>query len=379
MAHTYQILVGGTPVEASLYGALTLLEVEENADLPGAIQVTVVVAADGSGDLTQVNDTTFSPYSNLAVVVTANGKPSECIFDGYVLSHKLHLDRGIAASKLEVWGQDRSWQMNLTETVHEWADVTDVSVASTIFGGYGITPAPDNAQDADDTATHTESGHTLMQRASDIQFLRQLARRNGKLCRVACGAQAGQPLGYFAKPNLSASPSTTLTLNDPTKTMLAELDIEWDVMRPAEVTAQQGLFTDTNPASVDVTDSGLPPLAAQDFASFATLNGKTMLAMLTTTVDDADELRMRAVSLLREGGFFVRCTGKVTLDALGVVLRVGSIVEIDGIGSVHSGNYYVWSVRHTIKQESYEMAFVLVRNAVGSPPPSAGGLLGNLA
>jgi hypothetical protein len=101
--------------------------------------------------------------------------------------------------------------------------------------------------------------------------------------------------------------------------------------------------------------------------------------MLTTTVDDNSELQMRAASLLREGGFFVRCTGKVTLDALGLVLRVGSIVEIDGIGTVHSGKYFVWSVSHTIKQDSYEMAFVLLRNAVGSPPSSSGGLLGGLA
>jgi phage protein D len=211
MAHSYQILNGGNPVDGSLYGALTSVEVEENAELPGAIQLSLAIAADGSGDLTYVNDSNFTPYANLAVVVTADGQPPECIFDGYVLSHKLHLDRGIAASTLEVWGQDASWLMNLTETTKEWADVTDVSVASTVFGDYGMTPAPDNAEDSDDTATHTESGHTLMQRASDIQFLRQLARRNGKLCRVFCGAQAGQRIGYFAKPDLTAIPTITLT------------------------------------------------------------------------------------------------------------------------------------------------------------------------
>jgi phage protein D len=375
MAHSYQILNGGNPVDASLYGALSSVEVEESAELPGAIQLSLAIAADGSGDLTYVNDSNFFPYANLALVVTADGQPPECIFDGYVLSHKLHLDRGITASTLEVWGQDASWLMNLTETTKEWADVTDVSVASTVFGDYGMKPAPDNAADSDDTATHTESGHTLMQRASDIQFLRQLARRNGKLCRVFCGAQAGQRIGYFAKPDLTATPTITLTLNDPAKTMLAELDIEWDVTRPSEVLAGQDLFTSDTPASADVTDSGLAPLASRDLATFA---GRTMMAMLTTTVDDNGELALRAASLLREGGFFVRCTGKVDLSALGVVLRVGAVVAVAGIGSVHSGNYYVWSVHHTIKQDSYEMAFVLVRNAVGPAPATAAGLVGGL-
>src|SRR6202035_889951 len=175
----------------------------------------------------------------------------------------------------------------------------------TIFSANSITPAPDNAQHSDDTATHLESGHTLMQRASDIQFLRQLARRNGKLCRVACGAQAGQPNGYFAKPNLTGNPTVTLTLNDPTIVMLSELNLGWDVARPTEVFASQDLFTDQNPAVADVTDSGLPLLSGRGLATFA---GKPMQTLLTTTVDDIAELQMRAASLLREGGFFVRCT-----------------------------------------------------------------------
>src|ERR1700733_15801436 len=105
MAPSYQILLSGSPVSAAVYSALSLVEVEENADLPGAIELSLAVVADGSGDLTYVNDGTFQPYANLAVVVTADGKSPECIFDGYVLSHKLHLDRGLTAAQLVVWGQ----------------------------------------------------------------------------------------------------------------------------------------------------------------------------------------------------------------------------------------------------------------------------------
>ena len=42
-----------------------------------------------------------------------------------------------------------------------------------------------------------------MQRGSDIDFLRRLARRTGRWCRVAC-ADAGRPAdGYFATPSLT--------------------------------------------------------------------------------------------------------------------------------------------------------------------------------
>lgn len=376
MASSYQILVGGSAVDASVYSALTSLEVEEHAELPGAIELTIPIASDGNGDLTFVNDATFQPFANLAIVVTADGQAPECIFDGYVLSHKLHLDRGVTSSTLKVWGQDASWLMNLEEKTTEWADLTDGDVANAIFGNYGITPAPDNTDD--DSPAHTESGHTLMQRATDIQFLRQLARRSGKLCRVTCGAQAGQRTGYFAKPNLEGTPAATLTLNDPSQQMLSALDIEWDVTRPTEVVGAQAVFDDSSDSGVtaDVTDSGLTALSDQTEAAFT---GKSNKVRLTTTVDDAGELAMRATSLLREGGFFVRAKGEVDLAALGVVLRVGDLVTVNGVGSVHSGTYYVWSVHHDIKLDAYRMSFELVRNAVGSAPSSTGDLLGGLS
>jgi phage protein D len=374
MAHAYQLLVGGQPVDPALYAQLASLEVEEHAELPGAIQLTVPVASDGAGDLTRVADAAFQPFAHLAVVVTVEGGGSECIFDGYVLAHKLHLDRGTAASTLEVWGQDASWLMNLEDKVKEWADVTDSAIADTVFRDYGIASAAENAND--DSAAHTESGHTLMQRTSDIQFLRQLARRNGKLCRVAAGATAGALTGYFARPDLSAAPAITLTLNDPDKVMVSAIEFAWDVTRPSEVAAQQALFTETAAATADATDAGLPLLAERGLAEFAS---RPMTGRLTTTVDDAGELQMRAASMLREAGFFVRATGDVDLAALGAVLRVGAIVEVSGVGSVHGGKYLVWSVKHAITLDAYKMSFELVRNAVGPLPSPAGGLLGGLA
>jgi phage protein D len=374
---TYNLLIDGTAADDTLVNAIAELEVEENADMPGAIALKVPVSATADGDLTYVADNRFRPFANLAVVATPEGSDQQCIFDGFLLSHKLHLQTGTTASTLEVWGQDASWLMNLEEKAHEWVDVTDADVANTVFGNYGITPADDNTQD--DSPSHTESGHSLMQRATDIQFLRALARRNGKLCRVACAGQPGQRIGYFAKPNLDGDPSVTLTLNDPQAWTVNALDIEWDATRPTSVVARQALFTDNdaNGVSADTSDSGLPALDQRGLADFS---GHPITAMLTAPVDDAGELSLRAQSLLRESGNFVRCEGEADVARLGAVMRVGTVVQIDGIGSLHSGKYYVWSVRHTISADSHKMKFVLVRNAVGPPPSSGGsGLPGGVA
>jgi phage protein D len=390
MSSSYQIFFDGQPADADFYTAIASLEVEENMDLPGAVQLSLPVSRTQDGDLTYVSDNRLRPMANLAVVVNPSadaasgvanavasiiggsggggGSGAQCIFDGYVLSHKLHLNTGITNSTLAVWGQDASWLMNLTEKVKEWVDVTDADAANSIFGDYGITPADDNV--ADDSPSHTESGHSLMQRASDIQFLRNLARRNGKFCRITCADKPGVRTGYFATPKLDGSPTTTLVINDLQAWNVQTLDLEWEATTPTAVIAHQALFTDSDPdgVSADTTDPGLPLLSDRGLADFS---GKPMTVLLAAPVDDGGELTLRAQSLLRESAWFVRCEGEADVARLGAVLRVGTIVAIDGVGALHSGKYLVWSVRHTITPDDHKMKFVLVRNAVGAP--QAGG------
>jgi hypothetical protein len=393
MSGGYQLLLNGQPADSDLYAAITALEVEESMDLPSALQLTVPISATAGGDLLYVSDARFMPLASVAVVAAPGTSSAagaiggavgavtsalgstptgQCIFDGYALSHKIHLDSGITNSTLVVWGQDASWLMNLTEKVKEWVNVTDATVANTIFGDYGITPSDQNL--ADDSPSHTEDGHSLMQRGSDIQFLRNLARRNGKVCRIACADQPGVRTGYFATPSLDGDPVVTLTLTDVQNWTVKALDLEWDATRPTSVIARQALFSDPDPegASADTVDSGLPALSDRTLADFT---GQPMTVLLAAPVDDAGELTLRAQALLRDAAWFVRGEGEADVERLGMVLRAGMVVAIAGIGALHSGRYLVWRVRHVIGQDQHTMKFTLVRNAVGNAPANGSSLL----
>ena len=52
MGTTYQVLLDGKPADADFYTDLGSLEVEENADLPGALQIRLPVHRTQAGDLT---------------------------------------------------------------------------------------------------------------------------------------------------------------------------------------------------------------------------------------------------------------------------------------------------------------------------------------
>jgi phage protein D len=398
MASSWQLLLNGQQADQDLYTLIGSVDVEESMDLPGAIEIVMTLARSSSGDLTYVSDPRFAPLASVSVVATAAGgaagvaggavgaagaalgggaaSNTQCIFDGYVLSQKMHLETGTTNSKLTVWGQDASWLMNLTEKAKEWMDVTDADVAAAIFGDYGITPADENTQE--DSPSHTEDTHSLMQRGSDIQFLRTLARRNGKVCRVTCADKPGVRTGYFAAPQLDGDPVLTITLNDPTNWTVNALDLEWDVTRPTSVVARQALFSDDSSGGVsgDTSDSGLTTLGDQDLATFA---GQPMTVMLAAPVDSAGELTLRAEAVLRDADWFVRCEGDADVERLGMVLRAGMVVSLAGIGAMHSGEYLVWSVRHRITQQAHTMKFTLVRNAVGTASAGGAGGLAGLA
>jgi hypothetical protein len=373
MASTFTIIVGGQAA-TDLASAISELDVEENVDMPGAFLISLPVNRTSSGDYDLVNDTRLAPLSNVCITAAGSDGKTQCLIDGYVLSQTAHLDTGTTASTVKVWGQDASWLMNMTEQVKEWADVTDGAVANTIFGNYGMTPDSENL--TDDSPAHTSDGHSLMQRGTDAQFLRLLARRNGKLFRVFCTDTPGQRTGSFAKPALDGDPAVTLTLNDATAATLDAVDITWDVMRPSATLARQELFTDSDQdgAGGTVSDSGLDALEAQNLAAFA---GQAVTSVLTTTVDDGQELTERAQSVLIEAGWFVRCQGTADVGRVGSILRAGTVAQLDAAGSLHSGKYFVWSVRHKITAEKHTMDFVLMRNAVGAAP-SAGLLPGGL-
>ncbi len=367
MASTFDILIAGTPA-SDFDTRLVELEVEENVDLPSAFRLTLPVSLTSSGDYDTVSDARLGPQSNIAITAQAADGKTHCLIDGYVLAQDIHLDTGTSTSKVKVSGQDASWLMNMTESVREWADVTDGAAANTLFGEYGLTPDPRNLDN--DSSVYSADTASLMQRATDAQFLRTLARRSGKLFRVFCTDTPGQRTGLFAAPSIGGSPDVILTLNPADAANIGPLDISWDVMRPSAVSAQQLLFTDASgqAAGGDNSDSGLTGLDATGLATFA---GSPVKTILTTSASDAVTLTQRAQAVLQESGWFVRCEGSTDAARLGAILRAGAVAQVNAAGSLHSGSYFVWSVRHHITADKHEMKFVLVRNAVGAAATGA--------
>jgi hypothetical protein len=367
MSVSVQLAVGGTAMPTAFYDAILQLEIEENADSPGTLLLRLPADRTSQGDLQFVGDGTFEPMTNITLSLTM-GKPgsrTQCIFDGYVLAWRLHLDRASTSSTVDITAQDATWLMNLDDHVVEWAGVTDGEVANVIFAGYGFTPSPGNL--ADDSPIHLPDGHTLLQRGTDLQFLRGLARRNGKLLRVGCTVVPGLRTGYFVRPAVTGPATATISLVDQDRWTVENLDFEWDVTRPTVVTASQVDFSQPASPGTEVVSasSGLSPLDQRTYAGYL---GRPVTLRLTAAADVA-ELSQRGTAVLAESGFFARCRGEADVDRIGTVLRAGDVVTIAGAGHLHSGKWLVWQVRHSFSVDGWTTGFTLTRNAIGPAAP----------
>ena len=185
---------------------------------------------------------------------------------------------------------------------------------------------------------HTEDGHTLMQRDSDIEFLRRLARRTGRWCRITCDGQPGVRTGYFAAPSLDGNPRLTLDLTAPTSGQVDELEFEWDVC--ARRTSQP-------PGEPDRLrqprrrrgNSGLGPADLSTRGRCRRSPGGN--GGLLTPRPTPTSSRERARAVLRDAGGSPAARAAPTVDLLGHVIRVGSIVAVQNVGNLLSGKYLV--------------------------------------
>src|SRR5262249_33579702 len=115
-----------------------------------------------------------------------------------------------------------------------WSDVTDSSAVSEILSQAGLTADVDSTD-----ASHVETKHTLIQRETDLAFLRRLARRNGNLLWITCD-ESGEETAHFKRPPLDKQAECDLIINltDP-RSNITSLEISWDVERPTKADAAE--------------------------------------------------------------------------------------------------------------------------------------------
>lgn len=303
------------------------------------------------GDLPLLAEDKLSAGSELSILGEAGGE-AFCLVKGPVYGQRIHLVDGCAGSDLEVLGADTSIAMDREDKATVWPNVTDLEAVTAVLGSHAYLPDVESTP-----GRHLETKHALVQRGSDLGFVRRLARRNGYLFWITCDP-TGVETAHFKPPPVDGGAEVGLSINL-SDSNIGELKIDWDVERPTSaVSAQLDLNSKTGiDGSADA--SPVTPLGLQGLSMVA---GGTRSLHLTTPADDVGDLKGRTEGALVEADFFVRANCQTTAHLLGSVVRSHTLVNLQGAGSRHSGNYLCSAVRHTIDAVSHRMEIELLRN-----------------
>lgn len=359
--------------EASdLFGGLLEMEVEEDHRLAAAFRVRLATArvCDGLWNFLD-GDARLKPWGRVRIAVGVAGEEAELI-RGNLTQVATRVEPEESNSYVELKGLDATGLMDLEEKIRDWPATTDGDIARKILREHGLTPEVDDTR-----VVHESSASTIIQRETDIRFLRRLARRNG----FECFAREGR--GYFRAPALGAEPRPVLAAHFGPQTNLTSFEGRMEAERPTAVEMRQLDVISKESQSVSVSDSRRRGLGRERALAYAAapsgVSAKTFVRHAVATGREEMENLSRAV--FDEAEWFIEGEGEVDAAVYGAVLRARELVPVKGVGELFSGVYYLTNVKHLFRQGRYVQRFRARRNAAAPKGPGdfkGGGLFGGL-
>lgn len=306
-----------------------------------------------SEDFPLLKDDRLSVDSTLSVIAE-HGDARECLVKGPVYGQDITFLHGGERSVLNVLGSDARILMDRESKARVFADGRDSDAVRMVLREYDL------AADVEDTpASYSVETGSLIQRETDYQFVRRLARQNGFLFWVTPDIDSGDLTGHFRRPALTGEPSGELIINRLTETNVRQLGIEWNIQTAVRTAVRTLDFSSGDVLDGSLSDTPLPSLGDTPLSAIV----KTP-ATIHCPVAGNDTGGMVAASegLLLNSTFFLQARCQTTATVARQIFRPHTLVQVSGAGSRHSGLYYCFSVHHKIDETEHVMNMELVRN-----------------
>lgn len=366
---SYSLLIDNQPPGPELMQAIQHLEVEDNAEMADMLRLRVGIGpADDCIGWSALDDEVFSRLANIRIMVIIGNNPAELLIDSYVIETKVDIANQPGSSVLNVVAMDPTVLMNLEEKERSWPNMSDLDIASEIFKSYGFEA---RLEEGDTHATPSEDESTTMQRGTDIQFLKWLARRNGYECYVETNPLTGDEEGHFHRPKVDQEPQGVLRVNVGEVSNVNSFSARYDMMKPAQAVARNvdveaGAEEKANTEEGRSKGLGRQPTLGREKPRKVLVSG--------TGRSKTAELQRVTDALVDESAFAITADGDLNTAAYGKVLRAKRPVIVCGAGTQFSGRYYVQRVLHMFAGNGHVQRFTLRRNALvgGGEDPCKG-------
>jgi len=361
--HALYLTIGSKDADNDFYDTFSILEIEDNSNSACTFKIKLPYNRNKKGDWVFNSEKDFKLFAKINVSIKFSTDKKEVLIEGYITNINAHLADNETDSYIEIIGMDSTILLDLEEKEVTWIDKSDSDIANEIFKQNNFSSKVDNTINPP-----KEDGNTVIQRGTDIDFLKMLARRNGFECYVE-KAPTSSPMGYFRKPDVDDKNKNKLYILFEQKSNLSHLDISVDGLRPMSAEIKQKNALTTKVVKSNKKSSDISKLGKSDLSKLykSTMSGKPLTKVLLSRygTDDAQEMEELVQSIVNEGSWFVVAKGTVNSAKFEHVLDTKKIVTIYGAGDTFSGDYYLTKVTHKFTPGSYIQEFEAKRNSLG--------------
>jgi phage protein D len=383
----YQILFDGEPAEDEFYADLVELTIDVRSADAATATMRLATSLDDDGEWLHLNDESLALFSRIEIklgylegeglagalggALGGGGNDGMIpVFTGYVSGADLKLSSTPGQTFFDVLMVDTSVLLGLEEKVVVWSDLSDSDVVDQIAGEYA-----DSTDVGSTQAVHEANENVLVQRATDLQFVHMLARRNGLEFAFETDVDSGDVVAVCKAPQLDGTPQPDLAIQFGSESNLVSFGAKVDGRRPLNVKVTQTAMHAKTPNSAQIPDVSLDLLGADDLVALvgnridalaSPQEATAQLLILGPSTSDATALNTMAQAARDEAGWFMTANGEINCDAYGTVLQPRRTVLVKGAGELYSGKYYVTRVTHKLTSDGrYRQTFEAKRNALG--------------
>lgn len=354
------------PASAEQLDLFRQIRVDQAIGLVTEAELEMELALDGSGRWVDFDASFLQPFSRVRVEVKPGEGDFVPLIDGPVVGQRMEFSATPNESRITLRVQDDSIQLNRTEAVALFEELTAADIARQFFARFGLQAEVDDTPAAGGTLERV-----VVQRGTAMQLLRELARRHGMFLYVKPGSAPGTSVGVFQLPDLAQEPLPEL-LPVGEQRNVAHLTIEFDGLRPVTASAAS-----VDAASREVLEASAERSTQEALGDDAALDhveaGSVLLARTRETDGD---LTAAVNATVDAASWSYSASGEVEGSGYGAVLQPHATVSVAGIGPM-SGTYLISRVTHLMDDQSYRQQFTLRRNARSSVD-GGGGLPGGV-
>lgn len=347
-----------------LYKCAETFRITEEIGKGSTLHMVVALCRKDDGSWPHLEEAELGAWQRITVTVTV-GTHTDVLLDGYISDIHVTTTTQTATLKATFTVVDVSYVMGLRPKCKVWpAGKTYEDIAKEIVIGkpYNLKAV---TQENPPAAGSSPEPRSVVQRSSDLDFLRELARRRGYEFYVM-GATA-----YFRAPVLDGKRQKAIVSNFGEKTNCETLEIFVNGSAPLKaIGARVDPYTGETVASQATSETGLPSLGSTDATAERTDTDDSRVPLTTVVVRrtpalSESELKAYLRGVMMRADFFLKAHGTLNALRYGAILRTRKIVSIFGFGKTYSGHYYVRKVIHTLTPRTYHMEFEAYRNRMG--------------